>query len=46
MEVERGLNHGSGKVTVEYEMTPNILLETEIDENQNSGVGLKWKNDY
>lgn len=46
LEVERGLSPGSGKVSVELEMTPNITVETEVDENNNSGLGVNWKYDY
>ncbi|MBF0401682.1 MAG: translocation/assembly module TamB domain-containing protein [Magnetococcales bacterium] len=44
--VERGLKQGSGKVSVSLEMTPNITLETEMDESNQSGVGVNWKYDY
>lgn len=44
--VERGLKQGSGKVSVELELTPNITLETEMDEENKNGVGINWKYDY
>ncbi|MEO5354993.1 MAG: translocation/assembly module TamB [Magnetococcus sp. XQGC-1] len=44
--VERGLKQGSGKVSVELEMTPNITVQTEMDETNKSGVGVNWKVDY
>lgn len=44
--VERGLKQGSGKVSVELELTPNITVETEMDEENKSGVGINWKYDY
>ena len=44
--VERGLDQGSGKVSVELELTPNITVETEMGENDDSGIGMNWKYDY
>lgn len=46
LEVERGLNQGSGKVSMELELTPNITLETEIGENNDNGMSMNWKYDY
>ncbi|MBF0460166.1 MAG: translocation/assembly module TamB domain-containing protein [Magnetococcales bacterium] len=44
--VEHGVKQGSGKVSVELEMTPNLTLQTEMDEANKSGVGVNWKYDY
>ncbi|MBF0162201.1 MAG: translocation/assembly module TamB domain-containing protein, partial [Magnetococcales bacterium] len=44
--VERGLKQGSGKVSVELELTPNVTIQTEMDEGNQSGVGVNWKYDY
>ena len=44
--IERGLNQGSGKVSIELELTPNITVETEMDENNSSSLGINWKYDY
>ena len=44
--IERGFRPGSGKVSVELELTPNITLETEIGEQQDNSVGMHWKYDY
>lgn len=44
--VERGLQHGSGKISVELELTPSITVETQTDELNNSGVGIHWRYDY
>ena len=46
LEVERGLTQGGNKATVEIEMTPTISIETEVDENSQSGVGVRWEYDY
>ncbi|MEO5341474.1 MAG: translocation/assembly module TamB [Magnetococcus sp. MYC-9] len=44
--VERGVKQGTGKVSVELEMTPHVTLQTEMDETNKSGVGVNWKYDY
>ena len=44
--VERGLNQGSGKVSVEWELTPSVTVETEVNEGNNSSIGMNWKHDY
>jgi translocation and assembly module TamB len=43
---ERGMQDESGKVAVEVEVTPNITVETEVKENAEGGVGVKWKWNY
>ncbi len=44
--VERGVKQGSGKVSVELEVMPNVVLQTEMDETNKSGVEINWKHDY
>ena len=44
--VEHGLNQDGGKVSVEWELTPSITVETEVEEHNNSSVGINWKYDY
>ncbi len=44
--VEKGMSEESGKVSVEVEVLPNITVESEIKENAESGVGLKWRWNY
>ncbi len=46
LQVERGLDYGSGEAVVEIEITPNFSIETEVTENQEAGIGLNWKWDY
>ncbi|MBF0369505.1 MAG: translocation/assembly module TamB domain-containing protein [Magnetococcales bacterium] len=46
LEVEQGLSEGSGKMSVEVELTPDITLETEMDQKQNGAFGINWKHDY
>ncbi len=43
---ERGMQDESGKVSVEVEVTPNITVETEVRENAEGGMGVKWKWNY
>lgn len=46
LEVERGITPLSGKVSLEFQLTPNIWAVTEIWENSAGGIGLNWKWDY
>ncbi|MCB2053236.1 MAG: translocation/assembly module TamB domain-containing protein [Geminicoccaceae bacterium] len=46
LEVERGLASGSGKAKVEIELNDNFSVNTEVDENAQSGVGIEWSLDY
>jgi hypothetical protein len=36
----------SGKASVEWKVTPNIGIETEIGENADAGMGINWKWHY
>ncbi|MEJ2724189.1 MAG: translocation/assembly module TamB domain-containing protein [Deltaproteobacteria bacterium] len=46
LEVEQGLGPDSGKASVQWEMTPNITVETEAGVNAEVGAGVSWKWDY
>ncbi|MBN2125633.1 MAG: translocation/assembly module TamB domain-containing protein, partial [Deltaproteobacteria bacterium] len=46
LEVERGLGPESGKASVEWEVTPNITVDTEAGANAQGGVGVRWEWDY
>ena len=46
MEVEKGLGSEDGKISLEYEITPRITVETEVGTDAKGGVGIKWKWDY
>lgn len=46
VEVEKGLGSDDGKVSVEYEVTPKITVETEVGADAAGGVEVKWKWDY
>jgi len=46
LELEKGTAEESGKARVEVEILPNLSLEAETGEDQQSGVGIKWKFDY
>lgn len=46
VEVEKGLGSEDGKVSVEYELTPRITVETEVGSDAAGGVEVKWKWDY
>lgn len=44
--VNKGTTAESGSVEVEVELTPNISVETEVDQTGRSNVGVKFKWDY
>ena len=46
IELEKGLDADTGKVSVEVELTPNVTLESEAGEDTKTGIGLNWKWDY
>jgi translocation and assembly module TamB len=46
LEVEKGIGNESDKARLEWEVTPNISVETEVGVNAEGGVGLKWKWSY
>ena len=46
LEVEQGTGAGSGKASVEFQLSPHISVETEVGAHSEGGVGLQWKWDY
>ena len=46
VEIERGVTEGSGKARVQVELTPNLSVNTEVDQQSQSGVGLEYRYDY
>ena len=46
VEVERGVAAGSGKARVQIELTPNLSVGTEVNEQSQTGVGVQWRYDY
>lgn len=46
LEMQQGLQSGSGKARLEVELTPNVSVSTEVSEQSQTGVGLDWKMDY
>lgn len=46
VEVERGVAAGSGKARVQVELTPNLSVNTEVNEQSQTGVGVEWRFDY
>jgi translocation and assembly module TamB len=46
-EVNRDLNaDGDSRVRIEYEIRPNLTLETEAGIKMRPGFGINWKKDY
>ncbi|MDX1432885.1 MAG: translocation/assembly module TamB domain-containing protein, partial [Gammaproteobacteria bacterium] len=46
LELEQGAKAGTGGASVEVEVTPNVRLESGVDERGENKVGVKWKWDY
>ena len=46
LEVESGITDASSKVRVEMDLTPQISVETQVDQDSNSAFGINWKFDY
>jgi len=46
VQVEQGLGAETGKVQTEVNITPNLSVESTVDRNAKTGIGLKWKKDY
>jgi autotransporter translocation and assembly factor TamB len=46
VEVESGLGEAGNKARVAWELTPNISVESSVDEKSNSAFDLNWKFDY
>jgi translocation and assembly module TamB len=46
VEVKKGTAPGTDSVSVEVELTPRISLESSVESDSESGIGLFWKYDY
>ena len=46
IELEKGFTEGSGKVSVEIEVTPDISVESDMGVDSEGGLGINWKWDY
>lgn len=44
--VRQGTGEGTGAVTVEIEVLPDVDVETEFGQSGESSVGIRWKYDY
>ena len=43
---EQGTDPGSTSANVEVEITPNITIESDVGQDAQGRVGVKWKWDY
>jgi len=46
VEVESGLTSGESEIKVEMDVTDHISVESRVDQESNTGVGVNWKFDY
>lgn len=46
VEVERGLTGEEDKISVEVQLTPRISVESELMQDADSNIGIKWRKDY
>jgi translocation and assembly module TamB len=46
IKVESGISPETGKASLEWQVTPNITVETEVGVNASAGVGVNWRWDY
>lgn len=46
LEIEKELGPKGPKASLDWEVTPNISIETEVGSNEEAGIGINWKWDY
>ncbi|HCX90428.1 MAG: hypothetical protein CO106_05210 [Deltaproteobacteria bacterium CG_4_9_14_3_um_filter_44_9] len=46
IKAEKGVGSSKDKVSAEFEITPNIILDSEVGKDAQGGIGLNWKWDY
>lgn len=46
IQVEQGLGPESGRASLQWEVTPNITIQTEVGINAEAGAGVQWRWDY
>jgi translocation and assembly module TamB len=46
LQLQRGVQPGTGKARVEVELTPNLSVGTDVTERSQTGVDLQWRYDY
>lgn len=46
VELEQGAGAETGRANVEFELTPNISVESSVGANTEGGLGILWKYDY
>lgn len=46
IEVEQGMGPETGRASIQWEITPNITIQTEVGINAEAGAGIRWKWDY
>lgn len=46
LEVQKGVKAELDRVNIEYDVTPEIYLQTGVDAKSNADVGIMWNRDY
>jgi autotransporter translocation and assembly factor TamB len=46
VEVEKGISAESGKVSIRWELSPAITVDTSVGENADTEMGINVKHDY
>lgn len=44
--IERGLTGKEDKISVEVQVTPRISVESELMQDADNNIGVKWRKDY
>lgn len=46
LNLQKGIGEKTDKASVEVEITPHISVESQVQSNASSGIGVNWKYDY
>ncbi|MBF0604119.1 MAG: translocation/assembly module TamB domain-containing protein [Nitrospirae bacterium] len=46
LEVQKGMKADSDRINLEYDLTPEISLQTGVDAKSNTDIGIMWNRDY
>ncbi len=46
LEVQKGIKADSDRIHLEYDLTPELSLQTGVDARSNTDIGIMWNKDY